>query len=1228
MINISFFILGKHKKHSKFSSFFDDEKPNALFDNKIKSDYSPPLSPKPKDKHNKLRETIEKLKAKSEMARIKSTEYDFEFDDHPKENKDKGKKQEKEDKNKIKTKDKLYRIPKKDTELDLDGNSTMDSIQSESKKLKKNLPKSNNSIKNSSTMDALSIATEQTLKDINKWLDDTPKFSEFSSASNSPSYTGLDEFDIITGRIDQIVGKKPEKMSVIKKEGVKDFKRRPFRDPAKFFKRREVQRTIDRLQPGKSKGNLISNVQNTKVDEIFPLGPLSKIKDTKNSLIVKTDTNAPKLSLGSVLDSFGKHKFVDDQKKEERASLPVSKEEIKTISPCKIVDEVEKKDIAKEKTEIKEDNQVGDTTAEDNSGGATPNLSAWFKAFGAPKMQPPQKKAELKTDTKENEKCEDINKTADSRKIAVSTASSNPDSPIMTHGQPVARQRKISTGSSMSERSSFSQDMDSPRVGIDERGAYPAPYPSPLHRSPSGASPVMASPRPDISPKAATYPTINGQIRVGFYQDTVSNKSSPDKSCSPREIPQSPYPQYSEHVYTPNTTESSYYSYTNSPYYTHPPNYSSTNPTPPYNLEMSSSSYYDTSKSLTDQYQAKTAQNYTTSFPTSNQSSPTPHPQQSPSIHSQHSPSVLPQHSPSVQSQQSPGVHSPHSPQHSPSIHSQHSPSVHSQHSPSMLSQHSPSIQSQQSPSIHSQLSPDLHSQQSPGIYQQHSPNVLPQSSPRIHPQGSNLQQPPTVQCPNSPTVHSQHSPNLHPPLGLPPQQSPNIHPNPPSIDVFQHPEEQNQMSEKILQQPPQSAMFPVKKRVYNDNDNQNNTQRFDIDTRIPQREINRSLQMGQQMTLEAMGQEQLSRQEVKDNPKPYIHQNIPDPKPLSVQTSMDSFSGTSSTSFSQEQTQQQSLQIQKESTNVRSMSYNSASMSNPYTSSFSNESNYLNIPTARSLATSQQSKIDMSKYTNMGYSGPDVTFSRPLQQFNRPELNYSRTTVPSSVPQKQQCQPSVGNNQTSILSNDMPGRCGNPVAGALPQLGYKGVELNRPMANPQQAHSNFGAAMHSSNTPSDSVNNRLQQVQEVPSGYKPEVSIPRPTYNTSSIDVEQPLSLGRNISNLSHIVDRFGNDDCIITGLQSSASYYSDKGLGTSHMFNKPISTSTSGLPMFSQANVAAMQSYNQSVQGAGSTMYNRQMTELQNPAIIQGDPKGNLQSQPVQEKKTKKRKSSKSGK
>lgn len=201
--------------------------------------------------------------------------------------------------------------------------------------------------------------------------------------------------------------------------------------------------------------------------------------------------------------------------------------------------------------------------------------------------------------------------------------SPNAESPIMTQGQPAPRQRKISTGSSMSERSSFSQDLDSPRVAMDERlGAYPAPYPSPLHRSPSGASPVMVSPRLDVSPKAPSYPMLNGQIRVGFYQDTVSTKSSPDKSCSPRDNPQSPYNQYPEHGTFTGTTVAGY-PYGNLPYSSQL-TYSSANSAPSYSESGSTSTCFDTTKPLTDQYQTKTVQNI------SNESSP-PSQQHSPS---------------------------------------------------------------------------------------------------------------------------------------------------------------------------------------------------------------------------------------------------------------------------------------------------------------------------------------------------------------------------------------------------------------------------------------------------------------------------------------------------------------------------------------------------------------------------------------------------------------------
>ncbi|EFA00137.2 uncharacterized protein dikar [Tribolium castaneum] len=965
-----------------------------------KQNDKPVTSPsKPKDKHNKLRETIEKLKAKSEISnKLNDDEFRFDLDTF-KENKEKSKKDDKSRKKKDKvTKPHL----KKDLDFE-DSNSTMESLHTTDNKKKKTNTKN---CKNAS-IDALTIATEQTLKDINKWLDDTPKYSEFSSASNSPCYPPLDDFDIVN-KIDNDPRKKVEKFNS-KKDGIgKDIKRRTFsRDPAKFLKRREVQRTIDRLQPGKSKGNLISSVQSSKqTDELFPLGPLSKNKDTKNSLIVKTDDNAPKLSLGSVLDSFGRHKFVDDTKQDESENATKKDEKFSISTEIKEETQIKPKleDVKKESPVREESSMMS---------GATPNLSAWFKAFGAPKIQSSQKKSE-KSEGKESEKTDDSKvdpKSKEEAKVPVPEHSPSTDSPVATHGQPVPRQRKVSTGSSISERSSFSQDMDSPRVGIDERlGAYPAPYPSPMHRSPSGASPVMASPRPDVSPKAAPYPPFNGQIRVGFYQDTVSNKSSPDKSCSPRDNPQSPYAQCSEHVYTPNTTQNMPYTYPNSPYYSHTPNYSNTNPTPPYNPDsVNPPSYYDTNKSLTDQYQAKNIQNY---------------------------------------------VNSP-----------------------------------------------------------------------------NNVQ-----------------SPSPHPP-----------------IETFrQEDQNQNKVNEKMVQ----SAMFPVKKRAYNESDSAQMSHRYE--------EVNRNIQPMEGQNTQNVDTMHMNARE--ESMKHYIHQNIPDPKPLTVQTNVSP--------------QQQ----------LASPIINYSTPSNPY-NNYSNESNYpLNI-LSRSLASTPgiERKLDIGKYTNMGYSGPEVNFPRGMQQYSRSELSYARPPSNDQQPVSNQ-----GQQPSEVLH----------YSNASPHMGYKNVDMNAATSNPQQAHTNY------TNTSVHSNPNRLGQPLDVQSSYKSnEVSIPRPTYNTH-IDMDQPLGLRGNIANLSHIVDRYNNDERMLTGLQPAASqYYGDKGLGGPHMFNKPICTSSSGLPIFNQPNM--IQSYNQNMQVPTSSMYNRQMTELQNP--MSGEAKNANVAQQGSEKKSKKRKSAK---
>lgn len=47
-------------------------------------------------------------------------------------------------------------------------------------------------------LEALELETEQTLKDINRWLEHTPRFTDFNSRSNSPSrFNLLDDFDSV-----------------------------------------------------------------------------------------------------------------------------------------------------------------------------------------------------------------------------------------------------------------------------------------------------------------------------------------------------------------------------------------------------------------------------------------------------------------------------------------------------------------------------------------------------------------------------------------------------------------------------------------------------------------------------------------------------------------------------------------------------------------------------------------------------------------------------------------------------------------------------------------------------------------------------------------------------------------------------------------------------------------------------------------------------------------------
>lgn len=426
--------------------------------------------------------------------------------------------------------------------------------------------------------ESASEALEQAVKDISKLLDDAPKGSTQSSPCDSPAQTVSTE--------DQENSRQDDESSQSEKGllGKKDISRkRPSSREPKIVKRREIQRTIDRLQPGKSKGNLLTNIPTTQKTEEITSNALNKVRDTN-----KSEESSPKLSLGSVLPTVeftlgNDHNFEKNEEVDTKEQINCVKEtDVKPDNedskiPEKKVDEiVQEKDV---ETKV-EPEKLSPKLCQEK---ATPNLSAWFKAFGAPKST--TSTATVKKKIEENEQdeklsecipaetkpCSPKNTTKfDSITEEISPNPEGGDSPL-PNVMTTPRQRRTSTGSSVSERSSFSQDLDSPRHQIA--------HTSPLLRSP-------ASPRTDDFQKIS-YPIINGTVRAGFYQDTTSIKSSPEKSCSPREGPQSPYSPYSQHVYASNnamgaTTPNYFSDHNKSPL----PTYGQNQPPP----------YYDSSK--------------------------------------------------------------------------------------------------------------------------------------------------------------------------------------------------------------------------------------------------------------------------------------------------------------------------------------------------------------------------------------------------------------------------------------------------------------------------------------------------------------------------------------------------------------------------------------------------------------------------------------------------------
>lgn len=412
-----------------------------------------------------------------------------------------------------------------------------------------------------------------------------------------------------------------------------DFtRRRFFKDHGSLKRRREVQRTIDRLQPGKSKGNLLSNhgaVKNEETGGNLGNTTGTKLKDlTENS--DRKDVLTPKLSLGSVLNrdviGFGQHSFEhsdsdvikkdSDSPDDSGDEKPILPEEDEKHSP-ENHEEKSQDDIVPTTKEKEEPSPTANTFEKKtmpipnplkSDKSCTPNLSAWFKAFGLPKSQPIIKK--------KMDPVDEVKEKSDQTKVVVvqkeidEIISVDDDKdkrltvvpPLVS---PAKRQRKASTGSSVSERSSFSQDPTDPLIdGSSPRPSLDEPY---------------LSPQPDPSKTPYHHSPLNGTIKVGFYQDTSFPRGSSDKSSSPREPPTpncSPRePPSCSPRDIPSCSPREPMASPKSDY----PLYSSTGialpfqsptvntydaPVSPYPGHMP---YYDTAKSLTDQYRSSQA---------------------------------------------------------------------------------------------------------------------------------------------------------------------------------------------------------------------------------------------------------------------------------------------------------------------------------------------------------------------------------------------------------------------------------------------------------------------------------------------------------------------------------------------------------------------------------------------------------------------------------------------
>ncbi|XP_011502520.1 PREDICTED: uncharacterized protein LOC105365923 [Ceratosolen solmsi marchali] len=342
------------------------------------------------------------------------------------------------------------------------------------------------------TIQALNQATEQTLNDINKWLDDTPRITEFSSGSDLPVFHSLAN-DSFASTINKYSTMMMTSTTVLAMTTNTSSRKRP--TSLKIYghasiKPKKVQRTIDRLQPGKSKGNLLSKKLSLN-ESVSNNNTIICQSTIDNNQINRKPYDEPKLSLGTVLKNVDSIQLIC--KALVSSPNPLSNEDDdeeiinNPVTPlANIINEqsviMKKKSVTISKN-MKVEKQVNNDEIQKPK---SANLNAWLKAFGTPKSKKKEGKEELSS-------------------FSVSTKKEEIFETNGLHGS----QRRTSIGeNSISESvSSFSHESLS----------------SQIHRSPQ-----QSQQPPLILP---TFIPMEPQHRgAGFYQDVLSTRSSPYNS--------------------------------------------------------------------------------------------------------------------------------------------------------------------------------------------------------------------------------------------------------------------------------------------------------------------------------------------------------------------------------------------------------------------------------------------------------------------------------------------------------------------------------------------------------------------------------------------------------------------------------------------------------------------------------------------------------------------------